>query len=84
MSNARQLLYQTEKSSHQRFSVKTLFLKILQYSWENTCVKILRTPVLKNICAWLLLNGIYEVIVWNFVSGSHLLDSVIVQKYQYF
>ena len=31
-----QLLYQTEKSSHCRFSIKTLFLKNLQYSRENT------------------------------------------------
>ena len=84
MSNARQLLYQTEKSSHQRFFCKNTVLKNFAIFMGNTCVKILRTPVLKNICAWLLLNGIYEVIVWNFVSGSHLLDSVIVQKYQYF
>ena len=33
---AEQLLYQTEKSSHRRFSIKTLVLKILQYSRENT------------------------------------------------
>ena len=32
MPNTEQLIYQTEKSSHQRFSIKTLFLKILQYS----------------------------------------------------
>ena len=77
-----QLLYQTEKSSHQRFSIKTLFSKNWQYSSENTCVKILRTPILANICVWLLLNGIYEVIIWNFVPGSYLLDSLILQKYQ--
>ena len=35
MPNAEQLCYQTEKSSHQRFSIKMLFLKVLQYSWEN-------------------------------------------------
>ena len=56
MPNAEQLLYQTEKSSHRRFSVKTLFLKILQYSRENTRVKFLRTPILKNIFAQLFLN----------------------------
>ena len=55
-ANAEQLLYQTEKNSHQRFSIKMLFLKILQYSCENTCVKLLRTSVLKSICVWLLLN----------------------------
>ena len=71
MPNTEQLLYQTEKSSHQRFFIKTLFLKILQYSWENTCVKCSRTPVLKNICAQLFLNWLFEVIVWNFVSGLH-------------
>ena len=37
MSNTEVLLYQTEKSSHQMVSIKTLFLNILQYSWENTC-----------------------------------------------
>ena len=56
MPSAEQLLYETEKSSHQRFSIKTLLLKIPQDSKENTCVKFLRTPILKNICVWLLLN----------------------------
>ena len=37
--------------------------------------KYLKTPFLKNICVWLLLNWIYEVIC------NHL-DSVILQKYQ--
>ena len=54
-----------------------LFLKILQDSRENTYVKFLRTPVLKNICIWLLLNWLYEVIVWNFVSGLHLKPSLL-------
>ena len=35
MPNAEQLLYQTEKSNYQRFSIKMLFLKILQYSQEK-------------------------------------------------
>ena len=56
MPNTEQLLHQTEKSSHRRFSIQTLLLKILQYSRENTCVKFLRTPILKNIWVWLLLN----------------------------
>ena len=54
MSNAEQLLYQTEKSNHRSFSTKTLFLKFLLYSWENTCVKFLKTPILKNICVVIL------------------------------
>ena len=54
-NNAEQLLYQTE-NSHQRFSIKMLFLNILQYSQEKTCVKFLGTPLLKNIFVWLLLN----------------------------
>ena len=37
MPNAEQLCYQTEKSSHQKFCIKMLFLKVLQYSWENNC-----------------------------------------------
>ena len=40
MPHAEQLLYQTEKSSYQRFSIKILFLKILQYSRENTCENV--------------------------------------------
>ena len=50
MPNTEQLLYRTEKSSHQKFSTNLLLLKILQYSQENTFVKFLRTPILKNIC----------------------------------
>ena len=72
MLNTEQFLYQTEKRNHQRFSIETMFLTILQYLQEKTCVKFLRTPILKNICIWLLLNWLREVIVWNFVSGSHL------------
>ena len=56
MPNAEQLLYQTGKSSNQRFSIITLFLNILQFSQENTNVKFLRTPILKNIFGQLLLN----------------------------
>ena len=37
MPNAEQLLYQTEKSSHQRFSIKTCFLKINTYFEEHLC-----------------------------------------------
>ena len=66
MPNAEQLLYQTEKSRHRRFSIKTLSLKILQYSQENTCVKLSRPPILKNVCVRLLLNWLYEVIIWSF------------------
>ena len=32
MANAEQLFSQTEKRIHQSFSIKTLFLKFLQYS----------------------------------------------------
>ena len=31
MLNSEQLIYRVEKSSHLRFSIKTLFLEILQY-----------------------------------------------------
>ena len=75
MPNTEQLFYQNEKSIHQKFSVKTLLLKILQYSLENTCMKFIIMPILKNICVWMLLNRLHEVIVWNFVSGSHLNSS---------
>ena len=43
MPNAEQLLYQTGKSSHLSFLLETLFLKILQYSLENTSVKFIQT-----------------------------------------
>ena len=43
MPSTEQLLYQTEKTSHCMFSIRTLFLKILQYSRGNTCVKFWRT-----------------------------------------
>ena len=72
MLDTQQLLYQTEKSSYRRFSIKTVFLKTLQYSRENTCRELLRTPISKNICARLLLNWLHEVAVWSFVCGSHL------------
>ena len=62
MPNTEQLLYQTEKSSHRRFSINALFLKTLQYPREKTRVKFLRTPILKNICVRLLLNWLYEVL----------------------
>ena len=65
MPNTEQLLYQTEKNSHWRFSIKTL-LKFLQYLRENTLVNFLRIPVLKNICIRLLLNWLYEVLFGTF------------------
>ena len=45
-------------------SIKTLFLKILQYSRENTCVWNFKEfkRRMKNICVQLLLNWLYEVI----------------------
>ena len=67
------LFYQTEKSIHRSISIKTPFLKFLQYSLKYTWVKFLRTTIFKNICVRLLLNWLYEVIVWNFVSGSQLI-----------
>ena len=35
-----QLLYLTDKRSHRRRSLKKLFVKILQYLQENTCVEV--------------------------------------------
>ena len=40
-----QFLYQTDKSSCRRCSVKKLFVKTLQRSQENTCVKSLLIKV---------------------------------------
>ena len=50
LPNTEQLLYQTEKSSHWRFSIKTLFLKILQYSRENTCQIFKITCFEEHLC----------------------------------
>ena len=44
----------------------------MQYSRENASTKFLGTSILKNIFVQLLLKWLYDVIVWNFVSGSHL------------
>ena len=38
MPKTEELLYQTDKSIHRRCFIKKLFLKILKYSLENTCV----------------------------------------------
>ena len=75
MLNAKKLLNQTAKGNRPRFSMKKLFWKMLQYSRENTCVKFLKTPILKKICIQLLLNLLYEVTGWNFAFGSHLKPS---------
>ena len=83
MPNDEQFLYQTEKSIHRRFPIKTMFLKILQYSRENTYVKFLKTTIFKNICVRLHLNWLYEVIIWKFVSGSHLKPSWLGKLQQY-
>ena len=53
--NTEQLIHQTEKSNHLKFSINMLFLKILSYSQENTSVKFLRAPTLNHICVLLLL-----------------------------
>ena len=78
MPNIEQLLYQTEKKQppevfYKNAALKTfaIFLKILQYSRENACVKILRTPVLNKIRIQLLLNWLYEVLF-----GTLFLDCI--------
>ena len=48
MLNTEQLLYQTDKSSHRRRSIKKLFLKISQCSQENTCVGVSSSTFLKR------------------------------------
>ena len=71
MSNAEQLLYETEKISHRRFSIKILFLNFPIFTGKHLCeiIKInyfeehLRTAASER--KWF--------IVWNF-------DSVTLQK----
>ena len=85
MSNTRQLLYRTDKSSPQRCSIKeaglenfTVFTgKYLCWSFQFQLNRILqhmffKTPMLKNIWLRLLLSWLYEVIVWNFDFGQSL------------
>ena len=91
MPNTKQLLYQTDKKSHRRYSIKSAVLrdfaiftkKYLCWSLfiikrlQHRCftvniAKFLRIPILNKICVRLLLNWLYEVIVWGFVSGQSL------------
>ena len=48
MPNTEKLLYQTEKSSHRRCSIKKAFLKISQYSEKNACVGVSSSGLLKR------------------------------------
>ena len=50
MPNTEQLLYQTEKISHWRFPIKTLFLKVLQYSREILCEIFKNTYFEEHLC----------------------------------
>ena len=40
MLDTKKFPYQTDKSSHRSCSLKKLFLKISQYSQENTCAAV--------------------------------------------
>ena len=40
MLDTEQFPYQTDKNSHRSCSLKKLFLKISQYSQENTCIGV--------------------------------------------
>ena len=91
MPNIEQLRYQTEKKQppevfykNAALKIFAIFLKILQYSRENAFVKILRTPVLNNICIQLLLNWLYEVLFGTLFLDciQNHLDSAILQIYQ--
>ena len=50
MPNTEQLLYQTEKISHRRFPIKTLFLKVLQYSRKILCEIFKNTYFEEHLC----------------------------------
>ena len=63
MPNAKQLLNQTEKKKHpSEVFYKNVFLKNFAMSMGKHLYEIF-----KNSCVQLLLNWLYEVIVWNFV-----------------
>ena len=68
----------------QTFTFATLLKvgsNISVYLLQNFCER----PILKNICVRQLVNWLYEVIIWNFVSGQSLSKPswlIILQKYQ--
>ena len=51
MPNAEQLLYQTEKSSHQRFSIKILFLYFAIFTRKRLCEIIKSNYFEEHLCA---------------------------------
>ena len=64
MPNAEELLYQTKNKQPPKVFYKNVVLK--------NFAMLTGTPILKNICVRLQQNWLFERIVWNFVSGSHL------------
>ena len=64
MPNTEELLYQTKNKQPPKVFYKNVVLK--------NFAMFTGTPILKNICVRLQRNWLFERIVWNFVSGSHL------------
>ena len=60
MLNTEQLLYQADKNSHRRCSRKKLFLKIPQYSQENTCVgaSLVKLQPFRHLLKWDFNTGV--------------------------
>ena len=75
MPSTEQLLYQTEKSSHQRFSIKTLFLKIFAIFMEKHPCQIFKNTFSKENLCTAASELTLRSIVWNLVSGLHLKPS---------
>ena len=49
MPNAEQLLYQTEKSNHWRFSIKRLFLNFAMFTGKHLC-KTVKNYFEEHLC----------------------------------
>ena len=70
MPNAEQLLCQTEKISHRRFSIKILFLNFPIFTGKHLCEIIKNNYFEEHFCT--VASELKWFIVWSFVSGSHL------------
>ena len=79
--NEQNIVKQEYRSSHRRYSVKKVFLEILQNSQENTCVLVLLW-ILRNF--WEHLQTTASGSTWTYITMKyicqHLNDTAVKQK----
>ena len=75
MPNAEQLLYQTEKSSQQRFSIKNTVLKNFAIFTGKHPYEIFENTYFKEHLRTTASELTLRSTAWNLVSGSHLKPS---------